>query len=217
MDETRNYGLRRRVPSSWCGIHRVSWIVQAITGLAFVVIVSCGGPAHEYDAVVTGTVTIDGELAKSGIVTFLPIKNGLPAIGRIYADGSYSLRTGQGDLRKSDGGTVIPGEYLVTVAITAPPAAGAVVGEHGPSVAGPTLIAKKYALKDTTDLRFTVKPGQNMFVLELAAAEPGPSGGTVPDAASPANPQSESAASGATSERPNSVEAPTNAGERTAQ
>ena len=39
-------------------------------------IVGCGGPANKYDAVVTGTVTIDGELANSGIVTFHPVDDG---------------------------------------------------------------------------------------------------------------------------------------------
>ena len=38
--------------------------------------IGCGGPANEYDAVVTGTVTIDGELANSGLVTFHPVDDG---------------------------------------------------------------------------------------------------------------------------------------------
>jgi len=138
-----------------------------------VFLAGCGGAANTYDAVVTGTVTIDGELAKSGTVIFYPVKeDGLVATSQVFPDGSYSLRTGQGDLSNVDGGTVQSGDYVVTVSITGPPAPGAVVAEGGPPVPGPSLIAEKYALKDTTDLKFTVKPGPNVFVLELDAAEP---------------------------------------------
>lgn len=149
--------------------------------LAFLIATGCGGPAYEYDAIVTGTVTIDGDLAKSGTVTFHPAKDGKPAIGRIYPDGSYSLRTGQGDLQQVDGGTVIPGEYLITVSVTAPPAEGAVIAEGGPPVPGPSLVAAKYAQKETTDLRHTVKPGKQVIVLNLEGAEPTPTAEESPE------------------------------------
>jgi hypothetical protein len=142
--------------------------------VAIFVAAGCGGPAYEYDSIVTGTVTIDGELAKSGTVTFHPVKEGLPSIGRIFPDGSFSLRTGQGDLKKTDGGTVVSGDYVVTVSVTGPPVEGSRVAEGGPPVPGPSLVAKKYARKDTSDLRRTVKPGPNVFVLELDVAEPEP-------------------------------------------
>jgi hypothetical protein len=138
------------------------------------VAIGCGGPAYEYDAVVTGTVTIDGELAKSGSVAFHPVTQGRPAIGHIRSDGSYALRTGQGDLTKVDGGTVMPGEYAVTVSIKGPPREDALVAEGGPPIPGPSLIASKYAQKATTDLRFTVKPGPQVIVLNLERAEPQP-------------------------------------------
>lgn len=131
----------------------------------------CGGPANEYDAVVTGTVTIDGELANSGLVTFHPVDDGKVTIGRIHPNGSFSLRTGQGDLREVDGGTVVPGEYIVTVSITGPgaPAPGAVEG--APPTPGPSLVAAKYASKETSDLKHKVKPGSQVIVLELERAE----------------------------------------------
>ena len=132
----------------------------------------CGGPAHTYDATVTGTVTIEGELAKSGTVTFQPVaKEGKIAVGRIYPDGSFSMRTGQGDLRESDGGTVVPGDYIVTVSINAPPRADVVVGEGGPPVAGPSLIDPKYGQRETSDLRCTVKAGENVLTFELKRAD----------------------------------------------
>jgi hypothetical protein len=149
----------------------------AVAGIIFVgliEIVGCGGPAHEYDSIVTGTVTVDGDLAKSGTVVFHPTKGGKPAIGRIHPDGSYSLRTGQGDLNETDGGTVTSGDYLVTVSVTAPPAEGDVMGEGGPTIPGPSMISHRYKAKETTDLRFTVNPGKQVIVLNLDAAEPAP-------------------------------------------
>jgi hypothetical protein len=143
----------------------------AATG-ALVLAPGCYRAAYVYDSVVTGTVTIDGELAKSGTVTFHPVEAGRPAIGRIYSDGSYSLRTGQGDLSKGDGGTIASGEYLVTASITGPAESGAVVSEGGPPKPGPSLIHKKYAQKDTTDLRCSVKPGPQVIVLDLKSGEP---------------------------------------------
>jgi hypothetical protein len=144
-------------------------IASCVATLALVS--GCGGPANEYDAVVTGTVTIDGELANSGLVTFHPVDDGKVTIGRIHPNGSFSLRTGQGDLREVDGGTVVPGEYIVTVSITGPgaPPPGAVEG--APPTPGPSLVAAKYASKETSDLKHTIKPGSQVIVLELERAE----------------------------------------------
>jgi hypothetical protein len=142
------------------------------TGLCLAVAAGCGGPANEYDAIVTGTVTIDGELADSGVVSFHPTGDGKIAIGHIHPDGSYSLRTGQGDMTKIDGGTVKSGEYIATVAINAPAREGEVVGEGGPPIAGPSLVAAKYASIATSDLKQTVKPGKQIIILELERAEP---------------------------------------------
>src|SRR4029077_12624390 len=134
----------------------------------------CGGAAHTYDGVVTGTVTIGGELAKDGSITFHPVdKQGKIAAGRIYSDGSFSLRTGQGDLRQRDGGTVVPGEYVVTVAIQGTHAEGKTVGAGGPPVPGPSLVAAKYASAETSPLHYTVRAGENVFALDLDRAQSG--------------------------------------------
>ncbi len=140
--------------------------------LSLAVAVGCGGPANEYDSTVTGTVTIDGDLAPSGTVKFQPVENsGKIAIGRIHPDGSYSLRTGQGDLQQVDGGTVVSGDYIVTVSITAPPADDSHLKTGGPPIPGPSLVATKYATIETSDLKYAVKPGPQVIVLELARAE----------------------------------------------
>lgn len=143
--------------------------ICAFTMLTVLALAGCGGPAYKYDAVVTGRVTIDGELAKSGTVTFHPVGDGKIAIGRISEDGSYSLRTGQGDLREVDGGTVVPGAYIVTVSITGPPVASVIEG--APPSAGSSLVASKYAMHDTSDLKRTVKAGTQVINLELEPAE----------------------------------------------
>jgi hypothetical protein len=130
----------------------------------------CSGPAHKYDAVVTGTVTIDGELAKSGTVTLHPTaKQGQIAIGRIYPDGSFSLRTGQGDLRESDGGTVPSGDYIVTVVVNGPSEPDP-SGPGAPPIVGPLMVAEKYISRDTSDLRCHVKPGANVAVFDVHGA-----------------------------------------------
>lgn len=151
--------------------------------LALFVAAGCGGPANKYDSVVTGTVTIDGELANSGTVTFHPTNGGKMAIGRIHPDGSFSLRTGQGDLRKVDGGTVEPGEYIVTVSINGPPVEGSQVIEGAPPIPGPSLVAAKYASQATSDLKRTVKEGSQVIILELERAEMAPPAEVAPEAA----------------------------------
>lgn len=149
--------------------HSFVWITTALSLLA---VAGCGGPAYEYDAIVTGTVTVDGELAKSGTVTFHPVKGDKPSIGRIHPDGSYSLRTGQGDLREVDGGTIASGEYIVTASITGPPVEHSKAAEGAPPIPGPSLVAAKYASRDTSDLKYSVKPGKQLINLEIQAAEP---------------------------------------------
>ena len=172
-------------------------------------VAGCGGPANKYDAIVTGTVTVDGELAKSGTVTFHPIAEdkGKVAIGRIHPDGSYSLRTGQGDLQQVDGGTVEPGEYIVTVSVTAPPTEGSLVGEGGPPIPGPSLVAAKYSSKQSSDLKRTVKAGSQIMILELEPADATPPGEEPADesaaADTDANPTTESPA-----QEPSATETP---------
>lgn len=156
-----------------CWIKRVTkrhrrW--PLLGALALMAAAGCGG-SNKYGAEVTGTVTIDGELAHSGTVTFHPTdKAGKIAVGRIYPDGSFSLRTGQGDLRESDGGTVAPGEYIVTVVVNGPSPPPTTPG--GPPPAGPLLVAERYIDRDTTDLRENVVAGENVVAFNLDRAAP---------------------------------------------
>ncbi len=150
-------------------IRQAGWMLL----LTIIPIVGCSGTSDTFDATVQGTVTIDDELVSRGTVTFHPKEGGVAAIGRIHPDGSYSLRTGQGNLRDVDGGQLRSGDYVVTVEVTGP-SGGELLGEGGPPISGPRLMAAKYASKETSDLLRTVKPGPNVFNLPLqrAAVEP---------------------------------------------
>lgn len=160
----------RKVGPKWAG----AWAALAL-GCVLLAPAGCARGTPDQGARVSGTVLIDGELADSGTVTFHPVDEGAPAVGRIHSDGSYSVRVGQGDLSDPDGGSLAPGEYRVTVIVRTPTAAA--IAEGGPPAAGPRLMAKKYASEETTDLRYEVKPGDNVFVLRLDRAAPDASDG----------------------------------------
>lgn len=147
-------------------------VTYTISATALLIVAGCGGAANEYDSVVTGTVTIDGDLAESGTVIFHPVEGGVPAIGRIHTDGSYSLRTGQGNLKEVDGGTVKSGDYVITVSINGPPVESEQKIEGAPPLPGPSLVAARYGSNETSDLKQTVKAGNQVIVLELEGAEP---------------------------------------------
>jgi hypothetical protein len=76
-------------------------IVAAVTGLV--------GCRSEYDATLSGVVTLDGKPVSQGRVTWTPVDAGSAAYATIDRDGSYEVRTGLATGLK-------PGEYYVTVA-----------------------------------------------------------------------------------------------------
>lgn len=131
----------------------------------------CGDKRPKLNATVEGTVTIEGELLTSGTVMFYPVGDGPIAYGKINTDGSYSLRTGQGNLKDPDGGAISSGGFIATVVATGPSSGESYKGEGGPPVIGKRLTADKYASKDTSDLLVSVKQGRNVIVLKLEAIE----------------------------------------------
>jgi hypothetical protein len=158
--------MKRTSADNAIGAWRIGCGMVATT-LAMVATAGCKQAANEFDATVQGAVTIDGELAPGGTVTFHPVKEGPAASGRIHEDGSYSIRTGQGNLNDPDGGTIRSGEYIATVTVTAPAAKSAAVAEGGPPSVGARLMADKYAMRESSDLKKTVKPGPNVIDLAL--------------------------------------------------
>jgi hypothetical protein len=122
------------------------------------------------NATVQGTVTIDGVLASRGTVSFHPVSEGPVAVGQIHKDGSYALRTGAGNTVDPDAAKVAAGEYVVTVMVMGDSPDTQPKDDGSPPVAGPRLTAVKYANKQTSGLKFNVKPGRNVFALELDGA-----------------------------------------------
>lgn len=89
------------------------------------------------------------------------------ATGPIHGDGSFSLRIGQGNMANPDESKIYSGEYVATVVVNEPADKTATVGEGGPPLAGKRLTAIKYSQKDTSGLKFMVKPGRNVFPIDL--------------------------------------------------
>jgi len=127
----------------------------------------CSRPTTKYDATVSGTVTVDGELAPRGTVTFHPVDGGPVSIGHINSGGSYSLRTGQGNLDKTDGGTIKSGDYIVTAFVNLATIKEDHVNPGGPPIPGANIAAVKYRSKKTSPVRYRVEPGRNVIVLNL--------------------------------------------------
>lgn len=124
------------------------------------------GDGEGGNAIVQGTVTIDGQLAESGSVVFHPTSDGTAAYGTIRSDGTYALRVGRGNTNNVNASKIQAGDYVATVQV------------HGPSIAneefpgappktGPLLIAEMYTKKATSGLAHEVKAGRNVVNLEL--------------------------------------------------
>lgn len=144
-------------------------LVAALALLCLLTLTGCQGNAN--NATVEGSVLVDGDLANSGTVVFNPADGkGSIASGQIFKNGNYSVGIGKGDLSKPVASSLPSGDYVVTVSITGP--STGTVGEGGPPMAGASLIAAKYNSTSTTDLKFTVKPGKNVFDLQLEGAAP---------------------------------------------
>ena len=118
-----------------------------------VTLAGCGSREAE----VHGVVKLNGNVLDHGNVTFLPVENGAGASANIASDGSFTARTGNTEGLK-------PGEYIVTVRASGPSRANP---KGGPPIPGKLITPIKYSSSTTTDLRATIKQGDNELVLEL--------------------------------------------------
>lgn len=122
------------------------------------------GCGNDYDAFVTGRVTLAGAPLTRGTVSFMPQSAGPPASGSIAADGIYELRTGRAE-------SISSGPYIVTVTANEPPTQAQ--GEDGgPLPLGKAITPRWYADPATSGLAYTVKPGKNEINLDLSTTPP---------------------------------------------
>src|SRR5262245_8226129 len=114
------------------------------------------------NASVSGTVTVNGEpLKHGGAVSFHPVNQGPTAIGRIDAEGRYSLLVGSESRLPA-------GEYKVTIIGYGPIAPPANPADTPP--APPVITLLKYRSPETTPISKTVVAGANKFDFDVEPA-----------------------------------------------
>ena len=130
----------------------------------------CGGDSKA--GAVTGVVTLDGKTVTEGEVTFTPMKTGQPQTSAIQPDGSYRLENlPAGDAIVTVKGPQSGADNTVSArmkGIKESVAAGK--GSGKPAAAAPPKgesLPAKYADGATSDLRYTVKSGENKFDIPL--------------------------------------------------
>ncbi len=141
----------------------------AFLGIPLLAVLGCNDSAPKQDAIVQGTVTIDGELVKQGVVTFHPDFGGAVAYGTIHKDGTYALRIGKG--RKDDrDNKIFSGKYTATVAVTMP-SPFSQGDEGGIRKPGPRLSDAKFSNKATSELKYDVASGRNIINISVGRAQ----------------------------------------------
>ena len=130
-----------------------------------------GGPAGPHGKV-HGKVTHQGQPVTAGsVISFIPESGGAAASGTLGADGSYELRSMNGNL-------VPAGKYKVLVTPPPPPEQSpeeamkaamekAKNKEQGKGPAGDPTIPEKYGNSLQTPASYEVKEGDNEYNLEL--------------------------------------------------
>jgi hypothetical protein len=124
-------------------------------------IVSIGGcSSSEFEADVSGRVTLDGEAVGPGTIVFVPADSSSnPPTGTVQVDGSYFLKSNR--IRGLQ-----PGHYKVSVSIIhqdpVPP------GERG-TVPAKLISPLKYSDPATSGLEYDVAPGNNAIDIELTS------------------------------------------------
>ena len=142
----------------------------AIIAITLLAVLGCNDSAKKLNAVVQGTVTIDGELVSQGLVTFHPEGAGPVAYGTILKDGTFALRVGRGQKNDRDN-KIFPGEYTATVAVAIPsPSSQENEGELPKP--GPRLTDAKFSDKSTSVLKYEVESGRNIINISVDRALP---------------------------------------------
>lgn len=137
-----------------------AWTLSTIMACSFLML-AVGCSKSPYESTLAGTVSLDGAPIGPGIVQFVPVdRNHNPATGTIQVDGTYEMRT-------SNKSGLQPGQYQVTVAVYDQPEVGP--GERAAPGSAPLRTPEKYFSLETTDLEYTVNPGDNVINIELTS------------------------------------------------
>lgn len=131
---------------------------------AALVIASAAGCSGRYDAGARGVVTLDGRTVPRGTISFSPVNGGPAAYAMIGDDGHYVVRTGR-DIGLPSG------EYIVSITANEAPSVMQ-TASGGPPPPGKAITPAWYRMKETSGLKFTVKPGRNEINLELTSKPP---------------------------------------------
>src|SRR5262245_109935 len=115
----------------------------SVVFLAMCLVVGCRGDW----STASGTVSVDGQRMKKGMVTFHPAAGGAAGYGTIASDGTYFVKTGVET-------GLTPGDYVVTVTDHTIP--DSTKGELAK-----LLTPEKYATPASSEFKVTVKSGSN--------------------------------------------------------
>jgi hypothetical protein len=147
----------------------------------FLLALATAGCGSQYDLhPVTGKVTLDGNPLENAVVTFQSVSGGTSASGTTDASGVYSLH----DIRPDGGPGAEPGEYVVSVSWTEPPAVDlSQMDASSPDYDKITTAASNpnsgpvaskfpaaYRSGKTSGLKATVSPGANTVDLPLESS-----------------------------------------------
>lgn len=129
----------------------------------------CRDAGTKRDASVTGVVTINGELAKSGSISFQPKGLGPTVYGTISGEGSYRLRTGKAAPNSPEEAKVPSGLYRVVLRVSGNSQLNQSPEEfrEGPPELGKLLIPAMYLDADKTPLEYIIKPGDNVINIDI--------------------------------------------------
>lgn len=124
----------------------------------FPMCLGCGSGAKT--ATVTGKITFEGSPVKAGTIAFVP-SDGIPYQGDIQSDGSFrvdNVPVGDVIVVVNPPGVEDPNKHMrIKDPNQAPP----------PPAAPPPPFPTKYNEIATTDLRYTVKSGENIYNPEM--------------------------------------------------
>ena len=136
-------------------LNRSSLVTTWLAGVVFAItFAGCGGEEGRVPVYkVTGKVTVSGEVPEGALVVLYPAKiqgdQELRPSGKVRSDGSFSLTTYEAD----DGAPV--GEYTATIAWNK------LIKRGQDSVAGPNVIAKDYAKRESSTWKVKVEDAPN--------------------------------------------------------